>query len=115
MEPKILKIKKFKGVWLVIIKDTNNNKIPFIIKFSNHKGKKYDVFTIEDNKIKFLLSFGASKYQHYYDLLKGYDELNHYNNKRRELYYKRHGSHHNNIYSAKFWSHVILWPLNINF
>lgn len=109
--PKLLEWKKLKSDgWLIVVKQNKKIHI-FIIKYSTRKGKKYDVFQLnkEGNKLDYVLSFGSSKYQHYYDKLKGYSELDHKNGKRRELYYKRHGSHNNDIYSAKFFSHALLW------
>jgi hypothetical protein len=70
---------------------------------SKRKNKKYDVF--KDNK--YLLSFGDNRYEHYKDKIGHYKDLNHNDEKRKELYYKRHGKA--NKYSAKWFSHKFLW------
>lgn len=104
MQNKITKITKKQKHWLVEI---NNNKYFYIIK-SNRKNKKYDVYGFNNDKFKYLLSFGHSLYQHYKDILGGYKNLNHNDEERKERYYKRFGDT-NDIYSAKWWSHRILW------
>lgn len=73
-----------------------------IIK-SKRKNKKYDVYKND----KYLLSFGDSRYQQYYDRLGLYSHLNHCDKKRRNLYYKRHGKAKPN--TAKYYSHKYLW------
>lgn len=99
---------KFIG-WFVVIKHEGVSK-PFIITYSKRKGKKYSVYDIINKRgdTKYKLSFGASKYQHYHDIIGGYDELNHEDERRKQLYYARHGQS-NDINSAKFWSNLILW------
>lgn len=113
---KVLEIKKEKNGWFVPLYDSINKKNKMMyINFSHRKGKKYDVSEIKFDPVfkqyvkDYILSFGASAYQQYFDKLGGYSELNHLNEKRKELYYKRHGSDNNNIYSAKFYSHKLLW------
>lgn len=75
-----------------------------VISKSRRKNKKYDVY----ENGKYLLSFGDSRYQQYYDKLGAYDYLNHYDKKRRELYYKRHGKNAKSD-TAKYYSHKYLW------
>lgn len=74
------------------------------IKKSTHKHKKYDVFV----NGRYLLSFGDNRYQQYNDKLGLYKHLNHNDEKRRSLYYKRHGLDAV-PYSAKWFSHKYLW------
>lgn len=110
--PEILNIKKVTSCdgWLVIIKQGDKTHI-YIVKFSTRKGKKYDVYEFDKNSNTFdySLSFGSARHEQYYDILRGYDELDHKDEKRRISYFKRHKSHKNNLDSAKYWSHVILW------
>jgi len=79
----------------------------YSITTSTRKGKKYDVY----HKGNYLLSFGGDpkKYQHFYDLLGHYSDLDHLDLKRWANYHKRHGKS-NDPNSAKFWSSKILWP-----
>lgn len=72
---------------------------------SNKKEKKYMVLTK-----KGVIHFGARGYQQFKDKLGHYKHLDHLDNKRKELYYKRHGDRNTtNKESAKYWSHKILW------
>lgn len=76
------------------------------------KNKKYSVlkYNPETNEYEYLLSFGQQNYAQYRDKtpLKLYSYLDHNDEKRRQNYYKRHGTT-NNIESAKWWSHTFLW------
>lgn len=81
----------------------NNYKI----EVSDRKNKKY--YALVNGK---KIHFGDKRYQHYYDILGIYNNLNHYDKKRRDNYYNRHGKNAK-IGSAKYFSHNILWPLNI--
>jgi hypothetical protein len=74
------------------------------IKVSNRKNKKYMVKV--GNK---WVHFGDRRYQHYRDStpLKAFSKLDHGDDKRRELYYKRHGKA--KPLSAKYFSHKYLW------
>lgn len=110
-KPEMLEWKKLKkGGWLVVIKQNDEIHV-FIIYYSTRKGKKYDVYELNktNKNLDYILSFGDSTRGHFHDKLGGYDELDHNDPKRRELYFKRHKSHNNDIYSAKYWAHVILW------
>jgi len=84
----------------------------YIIIFPRRKNKKYSVLVYDDVKkdYKYLLSFGDIRYEHYKDRtpLNLYQHLNHYDEKRRDLYYKRHGKT-NNKNTSKFWSNKYLW------
>lgn len=72
---------------------------------STRKGKKYMVLTKNG-----IIHFGALPYQHFKDKLGIYSSLNHYDPKRKERYYKRHGDRNTtNKESAKYWSHKVLW------
>ena len=77
---------------------------PFV---SSAKNKKYSVYVMKNGKKK-LIHFGDSRYGQFKDKLGHYSHLDHNDKKRRELYYKRHGDT-NDISSAKYWSHKILW------
>ena len=70
---------------------------------SNKKGKKYDVY--KDGK--YLVSFGSSSHAQYYDKLGNFSHLNHLNDSRRDLYYKRFGKAKPE--TAKWFSHKYLW------
>jgi len=71
---------------------------------STRKNKKYDAYLND----KFVVSFGDSRYQQYYDKLGAYSYLDHKNNKRRNNYYKRFGI--DSIEgTAKYFSHLYLW------
>ena len=76
---------------------------------SSRKNKKYDVFLFDDdNKWKYIISFGDSRYQQFKDKLKLYSGLDHLDKTRKKNYYARHGESADKS-SAKFWSNNILW------
>jgi hypothetical protein len=75
----------------------------YTFKKSTRKNKKYDVY----KNGRYLLSFGDSRYEQYFDKIGLYSKQNHNDEKRRELYYKRHGPA--KIESAKWFSHNYLW------
>ena len=77
----------------------------FIFKSSKQKNKKYDVYNENGN---FITSFGDKRYQHYKDKIGLYSHLDHNDEKRRELYYKRFGKTSEPL-SAKYFSHKYLW------
>ena len=77
---------------------------PFV---SKSKNKKYSVYVVHDGKPR-LIHFGDSRYGQYYDKLKHYGAQDHRDEKRRELYYQRHGLT-DDINTAKWWSHHVLW------
>ena len=76
----------------------------YSFKKSTKKNKKYDVF--KDNK--YLTSFGDKRYEHYYDKICNYSNLNHLDEVRRDDYYKRFGKTAK-FKSAKYFSHKYLW------
>lgn len=78
---------------------------PFISKAKN---KKYSVYVKGKNNKTKLIHFGDKRYQHYFDKLGHYKELNHLDLIRRKKYYSRFGKT-NNKNTAKYWSHKILW------
>ena len=76
----------------------------YTFRKSKRKNKKYDVF--KNNK--YLVSFGDSRYQQYFDKIGVYTRLNHNDNKRRSNYYSRFGR--NPKYESAMWfSHKYLW------
>ena len=75
-------------------------------KVSTRKNKKYDVY--KNNK--YIISFGDKNYEHFEDRTPNnfYWSLNHYDEKRRQNYYKRFGN--SPAYeSAMYFSHKYLW------
>lgn len=87
--------------------DDNNKE--FIFSPSTNKLKKYDVFY----NGKKLVSFGAKypngiPYEQYFDKIGYYKDYNHYDDIRKDKYYKRHGKKAKK-YSAKWFSHNFLW------
>lgn len=71
---------------------------------SKRKHKKYDVY--KGNK--YITSFGDNRYSQYYDQIGFYSKLNHLDNKRKELYYNRHGKNAD-FESPKWFAHKFLW------
>jgi hypothetical protein len=89
------------------------NKL-YKVEKSKKKYKKYDVYILTNkNKLKYLLSYGDNRYQHFYDYLKKWSHLNHNNEERRKNYRRRHSAMSGkNIYNpskAAFWSYWFLW------
>ena len=80
---------------------------------SLRKFKKYDAYDADD---KYICSFGDVRYQHYFDRIGLYSNLNHLDTSRKKLYFKRH-NHSYNKYSPDWFSKFILWgsktPLTI--
>ena len=90
----------------MIIKYNNNS---YDIIKSKRKNKKYDVYGLgEQGFTDYLLSFGDSRYEQYYDKIGEFKHKNHNNDKRRESYYKRHGKESKPL-TAKWFSHNLLW------
>lgn len=73
---------------------------------SDKPNKKY--YIVVNNK---KLYFGGDPrfYQHYRDKFGYYDELNHYDDKRRVNFWKRHAKNVNDVNSAAYYSARILW------
>ena len=88
------------------------HKYLYIIGPPRRKNKKYSVYkwNEEEQRHNYLLSFGDIRYQHYKDNtpLNLYENLNHLDEKRKDNYYKRHGTT-NNKDLAKWWSNNYLW------
>ena len=82
----------------------------YYIMKAKTKGKKYSIFTKENGKYKYLLSFGALGYEQFKDSTpeRLYKHLDHNDNNRRRLYYLRHGRTNNKL-SAKYWANKYLW------
>ena len=79
---------------------------PFV---STAKHKKYSVLVKSDNKSgKKIIHFGDKRYEQYEDKIGHYKSQNHFDKKRRELYFKRHGKTTDKN-SAKWWSNNYLW------
>ena len=78
----------------------------YTFKVSTRKHKKYDAF----KNGKYVVSFGDNRYQQYKDStpLHYYKKLNHFDKKRRRLYYARHCKTAKKG-SAKYFSHKYLW------
>jgi hypothetical protein len=76
----------------------------YSFKISTRKNKKYDVYKND----KYLTSFGDKRYEHYYDKIGHYSNLNHLDDKRKDNYYKRFGKSAM-FESAKYFSHNYLW------
>ena len=77
---------------------------------SNKKNKKYDVY----KNGRFLASFGAIKnngipYEQFNDKIGLYSAYNHYDEKRRENYKKRHHKDINKKDSAGWFAYNYLW------
>jgi cyclopropane fatty-acyl-phospholipid synthase-like methyltransferase len=83
---------------------------------SKAKNKKYSVYIIKDDNIK-LIHFGDTRYQHFFDKIGEYPELNHLDQDRRNRYLKRSMKIRNakgeltahDITSANYWSINFLW------
>lgn len=82
----------------------------YFIQVSTRKNKKYDIYTKQNDKYKYLLSFGQLPYQHWRDStkLKYYSNLNHGDDMRKKRYFARHGLS-NDKNSAKYWANKYLW------
>ena len=74
---------------------------------SRAKNKKYSVYVMRDGKRK-LIHFGDSRHQHFRDKLNHVSHLDHNDERRRELWYARHGRT-NDRSSARYWAARVLW------
>lgn len=70
---------------------------------STRKNKKYMIKTN-----KGIVHFGDNRYNQFKDKIGLYSQLDHNDEKRRDLYYKRHGRTAKKD-SAKYFSHKYLW------
>ncbi len=88
-----------------------NNYVHIGFTKSLTKNKKYDAIlkNKETGQIK-KIPFGQLPYEHYKDStgLNLYSHLDHLNEKRRELYYKRHNKQYPK-FSADYFSKKYLW------
>lgn len=75
--------------------------------------KKYRVILYENNKKWKTVTFGDKRYEQYEDVtpLRLYQDLNHYDEKRRANYRSRHGAqgYQNVKYSPAWFSWHFLW------
>ena len=74
---------------------------------SKAKHKKYSVYVLRDGKRK-LIHFGDRRYQQFRDRLGHFSHLDHNDQRRRELWYARHGRT-NDRSSARYWAARVLW------
>lgn len=83
------------------------SKDGYLFCLSSKLNKKYDVFNKDTRE--YITSFGDIRYSHYYDQIGLLPKsLNHLDEERRKLYYKRHGKSAK-FQSAKWFSHNFLW------
>ncbi len=54
------------------------------------------------------VDFSDNRYQHHFDKIGMYSNLNHNDDNRKRLYYARHGKEAEK-YSSKYFSHKYLW------
>jgi len=73
-------------------------------KKSTRKNKKYDVYKKGD----YIVSFGDSRYEQYFDKIGLYSNKDHNDKERRRLYYARHGKTAEKE-TPKWFSHKYLW------
>ena len=79
----------------------------FEFKKSTRKYKKYDVF---DKEGKYITSFGDLRYQHYYDKVGLWSNLNHKDEERRRHYRLRHSKDKlSDKTSAGYFAYYYLW------
>jgi hypothetical protein len=91
----------------------NNLYEPFKSKAKN---KKYSVYVKKDDKTK-LIHFGDTRYEHFFDKIGEYSDLNHLNEERRNRYLERamgiknkQGKYtYKDINSPNWWSINYLW------
>lgn len=76
-----------------------------IIPSPQKSNKKYDVYDKQGKKI---VSFGDKRYEQYHDKLGYYEDQDHWDKERKKRYYARHGKEAD-LYSAKYFSHRLLW------
>ena len=78
----------------------------YIIKVSNRRNKKYDVY----KNGSYMVSFCDKRYQHYHDKFKNYSNLDHNDEKRRKAYRARHKNDRiNDPDYAGYWAYNFLW------
>jgi hypothetical protein len=80
--------------------------------FEKNRGKKYKYDAILKNKKTGELrriSFGDKNYQQYHDSIGEYSQLDHKDEKRRQLYRKRHKGEDKYKYSSGYFALRYLW------
>lgn len=96
--------------WHKIVKIGN---ITYRVEKANNKKHKYVAYQIVGDELKSPVRFGAYGMEHYKDAFKQYKELDHNDEKRRELFRKRFRKlfekYQSNPSSALFWSWLFLW------
>ena len=82
----------------------------YVFKFfiSQRKNKKYRADIYKNNKFVKSVHFGDRRYEHYYDQIGMYSDLDHNNMERLQLYYKRHKKPYKPL-SPSFFSSTYLW------
>lgn len=95
----------------MIVEDPDNYKLIGFRK-SSHAGKKYDgiIQHKQTGKIK-TIPFGDDRYDHFEDKtpLQYYSSQNHYDEKRRENYHRRHRLNTGNKFSSGWFAGKYLW------
>jgi len=90
--------------------------IKFVIPSKGYKKYKASIFDTSNKKIKTVL-FGDRRYQHYFDRVGMWAELNHNDRKRRAAYRKRHEGvllkdgkpAYKQPYTPSYFSYHLLW------
>lgn len=85
-----------------------NNKYIFKFFISQRRYKKYRVDIYLNNKFVKSVHFGDRRYEHFYDSIGLYPDLNHNDMGRLQLYYKRHRKNYPE-FSADWFSKRYLW------
>lgn len=81
---------------------------------SNYKNKKYNAILKINNpdtglEVTQKVPFGDRRYQHYYDKIGLYPELNHLDKKRKKLFKQRHENTRHIKYSPSWFADTFLW------
>jgi len=78
---------------------------------TDHKIYKYWVYVKSNNDGIKKIGFGNKRYQHYYDRIGYYSNLDHYDKERRKRYIDRHKKNENwkDKNSAGYYSKNYLW------
>ena len=80
------------------------------IEVSKAKNKKYASILVDKNTgKKRTVNWGDKRYQHYYDKLGKYSNLNHNDKKRRDNFKSRFGNRSKIKYSASYFANKYLW------
>ena len=76
---------------------------------SNRKNKKYTAVLQNENNKQKLVHFGQLPYQHYYDKIGLYSDLNHLDENRRRRYQQRFSKLPLKKYTPHYFSYNYLW------